>query len=103
MVCVFTILAAAHHHPAHAHSLLVVGRHHLPHLLVQRLSLFDQFGHNGGDRVEFLVGGGVIHFDDEFVELCVLILRIGQKMASAGQKTKRFQADDELLRFLSSL
>jgi hypothetical protein len=26
-----------------------------------------------------------------------------EKMASAGQKTKRFQADDELLRFLSSL
>ena len=26
-----------------------------------------------------------------------------KKMASAGQKTKRFQADDELLRFLSSL
>ena len=25
------------------------------------------------------------------------------KMVSAGQKTKRFQADDELLRFLSSL
>ena len=25
------------------------------------------------------------------------------KMASAGQKTKRFQADDELLRFLTSL
>ena len=25
------------------------------------------------------------------------------KMAAAGQKTKRFQADDELLRFLTSL
>jgi hypothetical protein len=32
------------------------------HLLVHRLALFDQFGHNGRDSVKFLVGGCAIDF-----------------------------------------
>ena len=87
MVGVFTIMVASlvhtHHHPAHTHSLLLVGRHHLLHLLVHGLALLDQFGQNGGDSVEFLVGRCAIHFGDEFVEFRVLLLPVGHHLPFA--------------------
>jgi hypothetical protein len=43
MVRVFTTVVVRHVHA-----------HHLLHLLVHRLSLFDQFGHNGREASSFL-------------------------------------------------
>jgi hypothetical protein len=43
---------------------------------VHRLALLNQFGRNGSDSVKFLVGRCAIHFSDEFVELCVLLLPV---------------------------
>src|SRR5271166_1777653 len=73
----------AHHHPAHPHSLLLVPRHHLLHLLVHRLTLFDQSVQYGHDSVELLVGRCVIHFSDEFIDIGILILQVRHHLAFA--------------------
>src|SRR5271166_3735656 len=73
----------AHHHPAHPHSLLLVPRHHLLHLLVHRLTLFDQFVQYGHDSVKLLVGRCVIHFSDEFIDIGILILQVRHHLAFA--------------------
>ena len=56
LVLPITLRVHAGHHAAHVHPGLLVGAHHLCHLLMGGFSLFDQFGHHCGNCIQFLIG-----------------------------------------------